>query len=57
MSWLSTMINNRANDKCPTCTMPIDQTKFTDPLSRKEFTISGMCQQCQDKTFKPDEEI
>jgi hypothetical protein len=24
---------------------------FTDELSRKEFTISGMCQTCQDSVF------
>lgn len=24
---------------------------FRDDLSRKEYTISGMCQQCQDKVF------
>ena len=26
-------------------------TDFRDNLSRKEYTISGMCQACQDKTF------
>jgi len=25
--------------------------KFRDELSKKEFTISGMCQKCQDKVF------
>ena len=29
---------------------------FTDELSRKEYTISGMCQSCQDKTFGSFEE-
>lgn len=24
---------------------------FRDLLSQKEFSISGMCQECQDKTF------
>ena len=24
---------------------------FRDELSRKEYTISGICQDCQDKTF------
>jgi len=28
-----------------------DASEFKDELSRKEFTISGMCQSCQDKTF------
>lgn len=26
-------------------------TEFRDRLSRKEFTISGLCQECQDKIF------
>ena len=26
-------------------------TEFRDELSRKEYTISGFCQTCQDKTF------
>tara|TARA_R110000824_G_scaffold273663_2_gene462189 strand:+ start:885 stop:1118 length:234 start_codon:yes stop_codon:yes gene_type:complete len=38
-----------ASDKCMLCTE--DATYFTDDLSRKEYTISGMCQVCQDKTF------
>ena len=25
---------------------------FKDKLSAKEFRISGLCQECQDKTFK-----
>jgi len=36
-------------------------TKFRDELSRKEYTISGFCQDCQDKTFgtgeQPDVEV
>ena len=27
---------------------------FRDSLSKKEFTISAMCQACQDKVFPPD---
>lgn len=26
--------------------------KFRDELSRKEYSISGFCQKCQDKTFE-----
>ncbi len=38
--------------RCPFCNKEIDaQTEFRDELSRKEFTISGMCQMCQDKMF------
>jgi hypothetical protein len=40
--------------KCMTC----DGTAktFRDDLSVKEYTISGMCQQCQDETFDTDDE-
>lgn len=36
---------------CPTCGKKIDATSFKDAGSKKEFEISGMCQECQDKTF------
>lgn len=29
---------------------------FTDNLSRREYTISGMCQKCQDSIFNDSEE-
>ena len=38
-----------ASKICPTCHNPI--TKFDDELSEKEYRISGMCQECQDKIF------
>jgi hypothetical protein len=34
---------------CTWCGKPASQ--FRDALSAKEYTISGFCQQCQDKTF------
>lgn len=37
--------------KCPTCQKEIKDVGFRDPLSRKEYGISGICQECQDKTF------
>lgn len=33
-----------------------DASQFRDELSTKEFTISGLCQACQDKVFGADEE-
>ena len=36
-------------DICNWCGKPA--TQFTDELSRKEYNISGFCQDCQDKTF------
>ena len=34
---------------CSWCGKPA--TQFKDELSRREYTISGFCQECQDKTF------
>ena len=40
---------------CVFCQKTIDpETEFKDELSRKEFTISGICQKCQDQTFGED---
>ena len=37
---------------CPFCKKPCEADKsFKDDLSKKEFLISGLCQECQDKTF------
>lgn len=37
---------------CPFCSKPVNMEDFRDDLSRKEFTISGLCQQCQDDFFE-----
>jgi hypothetical protein len=34
---------------CTWCKKPV--TSFRDDLSRKEYMISGFCQDCQDATF------
>lgn len=39
----------RNQGKCPICEG--DAGEFRDLLSRREFTISGMCQKCQDSVF------
>ena len=31
-------------------------SSFSDDLSRKEYSISGMCQSCQDDLFGPDQD-
>lgn len=38
-----------AQRTCATCGKSVGD--FRDDLSRKEFTISGMCQACQDSVF------
>ena len=36
---------------CATCGDLIEADGFTDELSRKEYKISGMCQNCQNSVF------
>jgi len=36
--------------KCMTCDNP--DMDFRDALSVREYTISGMCQRCQDEVFQ-----
>lgn len=36
---------------CPFCGERVDVAHFRDSLSKKEFTISGLCQACQDDVF------
>ena len=42
-------INDIKDGVCPTCGAEI--TGFRDTASKKEYTISGMCQSCQDRVF------
>ena len=38
--------------RCPSCTKYLkNTTPFKDDLSKKEFTLSGFCQDCQDGFF------
>ena len=39
---------------CTYCAVTLDD--FRDEISAKEYSISGMCQSCQDKTFGVSEE-
>lgn len=44
-----------AAGKCMTCMVTdLTPSSFVDDLSRDEYTISGMCQTCQDKVFGVD---
>jgi len=38
-----------AEASCVTCSG--EASEFRDALSKKEYTISGMCQKCQDDIF------
>ncbi len=41
---------------CIWCNKKFELEDLKDDLSRKEALISGFCQECQDKTFKEDED-
>jgi len=41
---------------CVSCGGDVLKTSFHNPLSFKEFTISGLCQPCQDSVFGYSEE-
>ena len=41
----------KAEGKCPFCGKKINKDDFRDELSKKEFGISGLCQECQDDFF------
>ena len=40
------------NGQCPSCLRKVKTRKLKNNKSKKEFLISGLCQNCQDKTFK-----
>ena len=42
--------NQKMTPTCPFCNKEV--TGFKDSLSLREFEISGLCQKCQDETFK-----
>ena len=47
------MVKKVKKGLCPFCNKKVDpKTEFRNELSRKEFKISGLCQDCQDNTFK-----
>lgn len=37
---------------CPGCVQPIREEDFKDQVSKDEYSISGLCQKCQDGTLK-----
>lgn len=37
---------------CPFCSKEVKEEDFRDEISKREFKISGLCQSCQDETFK-----
>ena len=39
------------NNKCPICGTLIKEKEFKNEISKKEYSISGQCQMCQDEVF------
>ena len=39
------------NNKCPTCGKEIKEEDFKAEIEKREYSISGMCKECQDETF------
>lgn len=39
------------NGDCVFCDHKIEENEFRDEISKKEYSISGMCQKCQDDFF------
>ena len=40
------------SDKCAWCKGPA--TEFVNEISKREYSISGFCQKCQDETYGKD---
>ena len=36
---------------CPSCNKEVSEKDFRNKISKREFKISGLCQECQDLSF------
>jgi len=45
------LVKEAKRGNCPLCGKPIKISGFRDELSLREYTISGLCQKCQDRIF------
>ena len=43
------MLEKKETGKCPFCGKDMSNPIFRDEKSKKEYDISGICQECQDK--------
>ena len=50
LQWIEIQSRKQRNE-CPRCGKVINQDDFVDELSKKEFKVSGTCQNCQDEIF------
>ena len=44
-------LNQIKENKCPFCAKIVNDSGFRNELSRREYHISGLCQECQDSVF------
>jgi len=51
MEYIKKMLEDKKNGICPLCKKEIEFNDFCDIKSIKEYTISGICQLCQDCVF------
>ena len=51
MNNLEQMFENRKKGLCPFCGSVVDINDFYDLKSLNEYSISGLCQYCQDTIF------
>lgn len=49
----STEVDAIEEGRCPFCKKLIESVPFKDDISRKEYEISGLCQECQDDIWAP----
>lgn len=47
-----TETKRRKTGHCPFCAAKVNEEEFRDEASRKEFSLSGLCQNCQDDFFQ-----
>jgi len=48
-------VESKAKGICPFCSVTINLDSFSNFASLKEYSLSGLCQRCQDNFFKGDE--
>lgn len=48
--------NAAATSTCCNCKCEVRLKEFRDELSLKEYSISRLCQECQDEVFADDDE-
>lgn len=51
---LSQMLSRKQNGKCPFCGKEVKDDEFRNDISKREFIISGLCQNCQDEIYGVD---